>query len=198
MEKLFEKWREENRKKGNAPEQIEFRSNVLEAILVSSMNEDENYFPSFKEYILSELVNATIEYAGGKPGMMSYVSFMNSDNVNMFERKITEYLNSELMHTKNICSTIKSAILRMTRMDRVEVSGPDHDYLDCELYIDVQHSLFGSFHSRDSLPYSLVRKVEKQMSKFNEEEKRDINGIAKAMRKYIEDDLKYVKAHYYY
>src|SRR4030042_5959859 len=70
----------------------DYRRHILEALLVASAS-DSFKLPTIKEFILSEIVNGTIEHIGGNAGQIDYQKFRFDVG---FERKLYEYLVSEM------------------------------------------------------------------------------------------------------
>ena len=178
----------------------EHRRNVLDALLVVAAP-NGNRLPTIEEFILSEIVNGAIDYLGGEAGEITYAKEKHIGN--SYESKLYAYYHKEIRDAQR-----KLDVDIGTAMDKLveavwHYSPPDDPYYDTDLYL--QFMGFAGvggicpvlMESTFSLPYELVSKVRKEiMPTFSESEKRDITGIGKAMRKYIEEDLEYIREHY--
>jgi hypothetical protein len=169
--------------------QMKFGREVLGSLLVSSMEGDKIIFPSIKEFILSEVVNGTISYIGGNSGKVVY----REDGMfeSGFEEKLWKYFLEELKgNTKRINQKIRDSLERLCSPHQ------DRHSFDTELYSISKEILFGG-RSSASLPYSVVKQVqEKTLPSFSKTQRRDIEGIGKAMRPEIEEDLVYIHKKY--
>jgi len=182
-------------------EEMRYRDRILEALLVSSITEDNSRLPTIQEYILSEVVNGTIDYAGGNAGKINYQKFRHDRN--KYENELIKYFKEEMSETKGEMSPkIRESIQKMTDCHWVYVPEPGDNYPTCELYGCFRG--FGgicpvTFHSSFSLPLELVVRVQKEvLPSLSKDERRDVKGIGKAMRKYINDDLEYIREHYHW
>lgn len=173
-----------------------YRRTVLEALLYHSTKKDNFILPTKEEFILSEVVNGTIEYIGGNAGRISY---QKSDR-NMFEFDIYKYFENEMKNSKRrLNPAINGAITKMVKYEMRCPGGPDRPYPYTEVY-----SFFRGFgggggicpvimESTFSLPYETVIRIKREvLPSFSDFEIKDIEGIGKSMRKYIKDDLKFI------
>jgi hypothetical protein len=168
---------------------------VLKALLVAAAP-NGNRLPTIEEFILSEVVNGTIDYVNKKAGEITYVNERMKSDLNSYESKLYAYYHKEIRDTKrkldaNIGKTIDKLVKAVWHHPY-----PDDPYCDTDLY--AHFNGFASVgQSTFSLPYELVSEVRKEiMPTFSESEKRDITGIGKAMRKYVKEDLEYIREHY--
>ncbi|MFH1787180.1 MAG: hypothetical protein ABH811_00075 [archaeon] len=174
------------------------RKNILEAILVSSMDDNHLKFPRIKQFILTELINGFGEYVEDNSQEIDYYSYFEK---NQFERiawnKIKRILKSD--SSKKVDPKIRGAIGKMCKYRVVNPDGPDRPYADTELY-----GLFKGFFcpgvgsSIFSPPYDKVIETKKFMTSLPEFQKKDIEGIGKVMRDFIEKDLEYIRKEYHW
>ena len=176
-----------------------YKRKLLEAILVSSISEKSFRFPTIKEFILSELVNATIEYIDGNAGKIFYQDFRMRDD---FLDEIYNYLEDEIKisHKEKLSNNIKTAIKELCQPYTV-FSGFDKPHYHTELF-DIFNIISGDktvfYTTMFSLPQEVLIRANKELSSFSRPEKNDINGIGKLMRKYIDNDLGYIANHYFW
>lgn len=192
---------EEDREYQRYKDERNYRKNILEAILVSSIQENKNQFPAITKHILSELINGTIDYIGGNPGRLTYAnSRIEPENLEKYFYKYLKCdLDCELKQQLN--PQIRSTINELSKPYRVDGNGPDKPYLTIELYEhlgltgnQISDKRIGSTFT--ILPL-IIKKVETQiLPNLSESEIKDILGIGKAMRKYIQEDLDFIKKHY--
>ncbi|MBI2663419.1 hypothetical protein HYX15_02695 [Candidatus Woesearchaeota archaeon] len=185
-------------------DKFDYRKGLLGALLVSSTTENDFLLPTIEEFVLSEIINGTIDYINGNAGKLSYHDFRF--NRNHFEREIWKYFESELKSSKReLNSKIMDSITTMCKYYMVTPDGPDRPYPETELYI-LFKGPFGSggicpvlMRSAFSLPQELVLKVQRELIPLlSEAEKRDIKGIGKSMRKYISKDLGFIRETYHW
>jgi hypothetical protein len=185
-------------------EESKQRRRILEAILVKSTNEDSYRLPTIKEFILSEVVNGTIYHTGGKAGKLNYQKF-NYPLDERYENRLTEYFNDQMSSAKKpLNPKIDDALKKMTQCHWVYVPEPSDNYPTCELY-DHFHGFAGGgicpvvMESTFSLPQETVRDVQKNIiPSMSKAEKSDVRGIGKAMRRFVDEDLDYIRKHYYW
>ena len=160
--------------------------------------------PTIEEFVLSEVVNGTIDYFGGKAGKVTYQKMRNG---NSFERALFEYFEKELKsHSKGKLNPhIRESIRKLCKPYSVNPTGPDRPYLQTELYVHFSGKPFGggvcpvNMRSTFSLPQETVVKVEKEvLPKLSNPERRDVEGIGKAMRKFIDNDLGFIRERYHW
>ncbi len=199
----LKKWREESLLH---EENYRYRDNLFKSILVSSVSEDKPRLPTIEEFILSEVVNATIEYIGGNAGQIDYQKFKKSNvRHTLYEWEINDYLEKEIKaHSEGkLHPRVKESIAKLCERYTV-YPYPERPYHRTELY-DVFKGPFSGgricqviMRSSFSLPQETIIEVQKKIiPSLSGQEKKDIQGIGKAMRKYIDKDLEYI-AHTYY
>lgn len=181
-------------------EELRYRERILEALLVSSLTEDNSRLPTIPEYILSEVVNGTIEYVGGNAGRINFLKY--NHNRNAYENELIKYFKDEMSKAKGeISQKIKESIQKMTDCHWVYVPEPFDNYPTCELYVFFNYGEIcpPHFKSSFSLPHEVVVRAQRELLPFlSKDERRDVKGIGKAMRKYIDEDLEYIKEHYFW
>lgn len=183
-------------------EEWSYRRHLLEAFLVSSVSEDSFRFPTIEEFILSELVNGTIEYIGGNAGNIDYQKF--TYNRNDFEKELCNYFETEMSaHSKGkLNSDIREAIVELCGHYYVNPTGPDSPYPETELYTHFKGFCGGGIcpvitQSSFSLSQDIIANVQKNvLPRFSDSEQKDIVGIGKSMRPYIDRDLEHIKETY--
>jgi hypothetical protein len=179
-----------------------FRKSVLEAILVSSITPENARLPTINEYILSELVNGVVDYTGGKAGKVTYSD--DGFEKNSYIRNITRYFKEEMQNSKKkLTPLIQLSLDKMLEFIFVPYDRGEGYYPSSELYDFFSSPYIGicqaGAHSIFSLPYDLVMKVQnKTMPSFSEQEQKDIEGIGKEMRKYIDADIKDIGKTYHW
>jgi len=177
---------------------------LLETLLVSSTITDEEIIslPTIKQFTLSEVINGTIEYIGGNAGQITYTQQQHNDpfSNDLFADRICKHFEEEIKnYGMGLDPNIRKAITKLVKYSPPQITGPELS----EPYIPL-YSLFYELHpplttSTWSLPYETVKKVKDQILPFlSDSERRDINGIANCMRKYIQEDLTYIREHYHW
>jgi hypothetical protein len=177
----------------------EYNRQFLEAIIFSSISEKSSEIPTIKEFILSEVINGTIDYIGGNVGKITYQNSTENGENDLFEIKICKYLKQEI-HSHN------NGLLEPKIMKALNDICKDHykDFGDesrgchtTELYDqflnisqDYEHSIFSPF--TDTIP----RNKESINHSFSAAEKTNIEGIGKAMRKHVDNDIIYIRKNY--
>ena len=175
-----------------------YRKRFLEALLVSSLSENNFRLPTIEEFILSEVVNGTIEYVGGDAGQVDYQGSRLDRST--FEGRLHKYFESEMeAHSKGkLNPKIREAINKLCGCYYVDPTGPDRPYPHTELYDHFRGPFGGGIcqvigRSTFSLPHDTFIKVqEKVLSSLSSPEKKNIIGIGKAMRKYVNRDLEFI------
>ncbi len=175
------------------------RSRILEAILVSSTSRESFRFPAKKEYILSELVNATIECLGGKPRKVTYSQFHGYfTNIGEYEKRLLDYFETEVSKLKKeIHPDLIESIRILTGSKLIPPScGLYEPELKCELYEEIDGT-FGLCRARAmESSFSLTQAVLFSTESFleeNSEYREDIINLGKVMRKHIDKDFKEMK-----
>jgi hypothetical protein len=183
-------------------EERQFRKSILEAILVSSITPENARLPTINEYILSEIVNGVVDYTGGRAGKITYSDDGFEDNT--YIRHMQEYFREEMTnpHTA-LTPRIKSDLEKMLAFTFAPYDRGEGYYPVSELYEFFNSPFIGicqaGAHSIFSLPYDLVMKVRnKTLPSLSEEEQKDILGIGKCMRKYIDEDMKDIGKTYHW
>jgi len=185
-------------------EEWSYRRHLLEALLVSSVSEDRFRLPTIEEFILSEVVNGTIEYIGGNVGQIDYQKFRFDRN--SFERELNKYFEAEMRaHSKGkLNPKFKKAVTKLCEHYYVNPTGPDRPYPYTELYAHFKGFGGGGIcpvimQSSFSLPQETIIRVQREvLPELSNPEKRDVEGISKAMRKYIDRDLEFIGKTYHW
>lgn len=186
-----------------------FDRGVLESLLFCSKTDEKYEFPTIEQFILGEVVNATIEFIGGKVDLNKTDYKLNRFDFRLFESELTEYFQEQInIHkSKNLSPNIQNSIVSLTSAYRVSPSGPDRPYFHTNLYTEfsispiplftnyICNSRFQSIFTLDDKTNQIAQKFLKQLP---EKEKQNITEISKIMRKYIEGDLKYIRKTYHW
>lgn len=185
-------------------EDSEHRRKVLEALLVAA-TPNGNRLPTIEEFILSEVVNGTLEYVNAKAGEITYAKERAKHaDPKTYESKLYAYYHEEMRNTEKLSENIRTAIGKLVEAVWHHPY-PGDSYCDTDLH--AQFKGFGGVggicqviaQSTFSLPHELVLKVQKEiMPSFSESERKDIMCIGEAMRKYIKEDLEYIQKQYHW
>jgi len=186
-------------------EQHEYERSLLEAILYFSKDKEKGYFlPTIQEFVLSEVVNGTIAYVGGNAGLVGYRKKSINHRIS-FENDLCNYFKEEMEGAKGKIDTkVKKAILEMTEIKWMYVPEPGDNYPTCRLYRYYKGFAGGGicnavFQSTYYLDSHTISKVENEiLPKLSNSEKRDVEGVGKAMRKFVNGDIEYIKSHYFW
>ena len=194
IEKLFDINKELN--------ELRFRRNVFEALLVSSRDESNSYLPAIEEFILSEVVNGIIAYIGGNSGELQYRR--GGDGENNFERVIVDYFSRELSTVpKKLDVDIASAVVELVK-PKLQHEPRECSYWDTEVYAHFKGD-WGCgicpvmMQSTFSLPQETVYRVKnKILPALSDLQRRDIAGIGISMMPFIAEDLKFIHKNYHW
>ena len=178
-----------------------YQSNLLEALIVVSTTEESFHFPTIEEFILSEVVNGVIEYCGGISGKVTYAKTGDSDG--RFERLLHDFFKEEMKKSSQTLNTkVNDAITAIVQPYSVHAP-PERPYLHTKLY--GYWNGFGCgicpvvMKSTFSLPQELIVTVKKNvLPAFSDDERKDVEGIAKAMRKYVDEDIAFIQKRYHW
>jgi hypothetical protein len=165
-----------------------YQLKILEAIIVSSISDDNSKLPTVKEYIFSELVNGTLEYIAADAGTVTYQDYKWHDDVLL---KILKNYNSEMSkHTENkLDSKLKDALNKMFACKFINDTPKV-----CELF---KYICPVDMHSIYSPSYESVMKVRKDiLPELSDKERENVIGIGKAMRKFVDKDVESIKKDY--
>ena len=183
-------------------EKPENRKKLLKAFLVSATIEDDLTLSVSRRFVLSELINGTIEYMHGKAGKIIFQNFYGED-LGVFEKEIETYFKEQVLGANgNITIEIKKAIENLTRA-KVH-PGPGDSYVHCELY----EFFRGTNHGIGSgicpmtpsrtfrLNSKLVEEVQKEIiPNLPDKERENVIGIGDSMKKYIRKDLELIRSY---
>ena len=167
---------------------------LLEALLFASTSKDRFKFPTEKRFILSEVINGTLDYVCGSAsaGEVTYLNIKYRLRSRQFESEIFTYLKDKIRSPKKrLDSKIKDIIMKMV-----------YPHSPGDIYLYIYFNDFGinnpickvSTISTFSLDQETITRVEKEILPYlSKSERKDINGIGKSMREYIEKDLEFIK-----
>ena len=164
---------------------------LLWEILVSSIDGERDRFRTVSPFVLSEVINGTINYIGGKSGKVLYWNC----RVPEFRRKIVDYFDMELVRQDDVLSSeIKNKLVSMTRLKLRPCPQDRHDFIT---------SLDEYFQGNKTRPCSSYRLSSEFVDKVNEGIRRyhsfeciDVKRIGEETRGFIEDDLKFIAENY--
>lgn len=179
-------------------EEMIYQENLLGAIFVSSISKESSQFPKDKRAILYSLVNGTIEHHGGNAGKI-YYGEKSPLYWFSFEKELYEYLVKETSHSKKeFDSRVKDTVIKLCKPTRVSgFMGIEEAYLNTKLYSHLEDGIIkGGLRSPPDWrqPHSLypefVTRVKKEiLPGFSNPERKEIVGIGKAMRPYLDEFL---------
>ncbi len=188
---------------GFSIEDMGYDRDVLQALLyystIEATTEDDFMLPTIEEFILSEVVNGTLEYLGRDAGRIKYQDFKGGRN--SFETAAWDYFEKEsVLSDKDIDPDVIASISRMIGYHIVYLDGPDGPYPKAGLYLTFKSVLpYGSMSSTFSLPQEVIYHVKKEVIPFLSEAARaDVESIGKIMRRHINEDLGYIGEKYMY
>ena len=205
---------------GFSVEDMEYDRDILQALLYYSTTEDDFMLPTIEEFILSEVVNGTLDYLGRDSGKVRYQDFRGDRN--SFEKGIWDYferesgLSDKEVVKKTLCdyfeeesvlsgaeidSDVIASISRMAGYHIVYPDGPDGPYPKAGLYSTFKSVLptGAGMSSTFSLPQGVIYHVQKEViPSLSGVVRADVEAIGKIMRKYINEDLVYIREKYMY
>ncbi|NOQ56259.1 MAG: hypothetical protein GQ477_05655 [Nanohaloarchaea archaeon] len=177
---------------------MEFDRNILQALLYYSTTEDDFMLPTIEEFILSEVVNGTLEYLDRDAGKVRYRT--RGFDRNSFEKEIWNYFEEESsLSDREIDSDVMASIERMASYHIVYPDGPDGPYSTAGLYSCFKTVLpsGAGMSSTFSLSQEVIYRVKKEVIlSLSEAVRGDVEGIGKIMRRYINEDLGYIRKKY--
>jgi len=183
---------------GFSIEDMEYDRDVLQALLYYSTAEDDFMLPTIEEFVLSEVVNGTLEYLGRDAGKVKYQDFKGGRN--SFEKAAWDYFEEEsVLSDKEIDSDVMASISRMANYHIVYPDGPDDPYPKAGLYSTFKSVLLSGagMSSTFSLPQEVIYHVQKEVfPSLSGTARVDIEGIGKIMRRHIDEDLVYIGEKY--
>ncbi len=175
-------------------EDSRYDRDVLQALLYYSTAEDDFMLPTIEEFILSEVVNGTLEYLGRDSGKVKYQDFKGGRD--SFEKAAWDYFEEEsALSDKKIDPDVMASIGRMAGYHIVYPDGPDGPYPKAGLYSTFKSVLFSGLctSSTFSLLQGDIYHVKKKViPSLSEAARADIEAIGKIMRRHINEDLAYI------
>lgn len=178
-------------------EKFKFRKNILEALLYCSISGNKFIFPTIERFIFSEVIKGTLEYVTGKES-----NFEPKED--RFELVMYNHFQQQLKKGKNpLTPGMEEALLKLLEPSWESDQWSDGEY-ETELYrLFIGGGLGGIckviMRSTFSLDQSVINHVKgKVLPSLPKPIKRDVQGIGRLMRGYIEEDLKYIKGRYHW
>jgi hypothetical protein len=181
-----------------------YQGRVLEVLVYFASDKGEKSLPTIEEFILSEVVAATIEYLTGKEYLFTYHRSENGEesvvSAEHWEWKANEAMAEAVKQFGGkLNSPLKEALQEMTEliMHFDETGGRGYE---SPLYHYYKYQICQSwFVSIFSLPTEFVKKVEREtISSLEPETIKHCAAIAKIMDKYIKRDLNLIKNRYHW
>jgi len=166
-------------------EEYNYKKHFLEAVLVSSISDENSWIPTKKEYILSELINGTIDYIGGQAGKITYNNSRFTDDSDIFELNMHKYLMKNIRSHKNmeLGLNIEKVLKNLCSSNSVT----EHDV---ELYDFFREICPVQGPSIFSPSYETVLRVRKEiLPSLSLQERANIQGIGYKMRQFMDQDM---------
>jgi len=168
-----------------------YLENVLEGVLVSSLSNDNLKLPSIERFILSEIVNGTVDFVGGEGGKVNYQDQDVLREHSPFLRLAWKYLVDEVGKSRDkLDPKVKGALFKLVRPFD---ANPSNNLL-YNIFPDFTGTGRASIFSPDLDQYFRIKK--KVIPSFSDSERWSVGGVGRAMRNYIEEDLEYIKRIY--
>ncbi len=178
---------------------------VLKAIIYHARTPANSTLPTIQEYILAEVVNATVEYATGNKGALDYTEFSHIPRYGeSFELKVLEYYQEQMQGEQKLNAETRIALDGL--LEPHEHSGArelftPYDDNHLENYWKGWWDT-GICKVRMSSTFSLdertLREMRKELSSLTKDSRKDCVQIGRLMRPYIRHDLKEIAAHYFW
>ncbi|QQG39786.1 MAG: hypothetical protein HYS81_05495 [Candidatus Aenigmatarchaeota archaeon] len=176
----------------------ERRRDILRTLLVESMTERYTV-PSPKEFILDEVVNATLAHGGSeKADRIRQTDYRRGKGDPMsYEHELFEVLEGELKTIrKRIESRILDGVVKMASPYMVR-SPPDRPHQEVELYTLWESIRPPTMQSSWAVPHRMVANVKnKILPAMSEAERRSVLGIAEEMKPRMSHDFAYIRKHF--
>jgi len=179
---------------------------TLQAILASSVMAEEPLkgrnilFPTDRRFVIDEFVNGTLQYIGGDAGHIRFRHYYRCESVPCFEHILVKHFERELTAAaKKLDPNIEHDIRKLIGTYSVYGGALDDDYFHNKLYLYFDWIKDIGIHkylwdSEFEIWTDVIKGVrEKVLPSFSCPERRDIEGIGKAMRWFIKEDLAFIE-----
>ncbi len=169
------------------------RRELFETFLVSPMNSGKKEFPTIGKFLLSELVNGTISFVGGSAGKVDNHRYYFERGG--FEKTLIPYFQEQMTEERR--AKIDSAVIEpIEKMIKYGWANKCNPYFDptpvCEVY-EFASNIFEVPHSVSFLTIDVSDRANRTLESLTKKQREQVQGIGKAMRPFIEEDMIYIK-----
>jgi len=182
----------------------EFQGHILEVLVYFASNMGKNRLPTIQEFILSEVVAATIEYLTGKEHIFTYHRMENGKEyitvADGWGWKTNEALDKALeQFGDKLNPPFREAIAELTKLT-IHYDQTKRRGYDSWLYTYYKHSICQNWMVSTFPPsVEFINKVEKDViPSLDSETRQYCKAIACIMKKYIKQDIELIKRRYHY
>lgn len=182
----------------------EFQGHILEVLVYFASSMGKNRLPTIQEFILSEVVAATIEYLTGKEYIFTYHRMENGKEyitvADGWEWKTNEALSKALKQCGDkLNPPFREAIAELTKLTIHHDQTGGRGY-DSWLYTYYKLSICQSWMvSTFSFSVEFINKVKKDIIPSLEPETlKHCKAIARIMKKYVKQDIELIKRRYHW
>lgn len=181
-------------------EKMEFNRSILEVIIYFASKKGEKVLPTIHEFILSEIVAATIEYVTGE----EQISTFNRSSFGEVPDLDWEWKTNEAMETTRLAggrplNPILGAALKELTFLRHTTDAMGDGGWGSDLYLDWQLICPVIMRSTFSLSVAFVGKVKKEViPKIDAKTIRQCRSIAELMKRKIDDDVALIGRRYHW
>jgi hypothetical protein len=188
-------------KEEKAIERAIYGRKILEAILVSAIEEEALKLPTLGQFAISELVNGVIDYVGGNSRKILYKDFRMFPRSNHsldkeFVDELFKYFKEEVTPSRGKIDPKVKGILHFLVLPR-SMTGDTIFYFNFESGVGGICPMVTT--STFSLPYTIVFKVKNDiLPSLSRTERESVEGIGKSMRSYIKEDLEYINKNFHW
>lgn len=180
---------------GELLKKSQYQFNVFAVILYFASEMGKRRIPGIKEAIFYEFRNAIIEYLTGEAVSESFDQFPGFDHWQIRSNKIIENAFENFGGKINI--EIKEVLLGILTLNFQSDHG--EKWFDCSLYFWFSHSISKPPNSTFSLSVEFVERVKsKTIPMLDAKTIKHCEAIGVLMRKYLEEDVKYIQEHYHW
>ena len=173
-----------------------YQFNVFAVILYFASEMGEHRITAVKEALYREFRDAVLEYLKSEPmKLRSFDEFWNFENWEVDSNEILAHIFK--CFGDKINSELKEALLGGLTLNFQF----DHSekWYDCSLYFWFSHSISKPPNSTFSLSVEFVEMVKsKTILALDAETIKHCEAIGVLMRKYLEEDVKYIQEHYHW
>ena len=168
-----------------------FETVVLEGLLYLASDRGANSLPSIEDYLISEIVAGACEYVTGEfqEGHSECEGFRRDPWISRINRNL-ENLCSQTKFNPALADAIKSwAYVRWC-----------HDHGESWWESQIRYWLMFGNNNRMQSTFAFTvpqaRKIEESLKTLDSDTLRHMENIAEIMKRYIRQDLEYIREHY--